>query len=483
MSASASIANGGRAAALARRRALSAGKSALPPATQRVRDAERAAPASETPTAVAAGSPDQVTCREHALARRAEQNRRGRGTQPPAAPVRPPRIGAPGDAPKIAAVQLQEGPKVTASRTGGEAAVTGAGRGGTLPVSGTQYIGADAGAGWRVAGPKVGRARTAGGAVVSGTLVRSAVPVTGDEGAGVPITGNADQLAGDDLTVRAESGAPPAAHSGGTLPGSRERSRRPALEPREGGVPVTGSAAGRTVRVTGDASGAWRPVTGDQYLAPVHAGAVPPDPAGGAKIGIEETWGQRRVTGIDTGRHALVSGDGLGAGAVVTGTPYQGVATANGTSNGPTAGEGARRLPQRLAAPAGDANDAPAITGSFASGCGKVTGNLEFAFVSRRDAAAGNVPARLRITGEGRSTGTRVTGQAWAEKSNVTGIDGAAASDRNPSRRAGHPPELCAAVRFKALANGEEPKHLVTGTFGYSSDSSAKVTLSGGAQG
>ncbi len=313
MSASASIANGGRAAALARRRALSAGKSALPPATQRVRDAERAAPASETPTAVAAGSPDQVTCREHALARRAEQNRRGRGTQPPAAPVRPPRIGAPGDAPKIAAVQLQEGPKVTASRTGGEAAVTGAGRGGTLPVSGTQYIGADAGAGWRVAGPKVGRARTAGGAVVSGTLVRSAVPVTGDEGAGVPITGNADQLAGDDLTVRAESGAPPAAHSGGTLPGSRERSRRPALEPREGGVPVTGSAAGRTVRVTGDASGAWRPVTGDQYLAPVHAGAVPPDPAGGAKIGIEETWGQRRVTGIDTGRHALVSGDGLGA--------------------------------------------------------------------------------------------------------------------------------------------------------------------------
>ena len=69
------------------------------------------------------------------------------------------------------------------------------------------------------------------------------------------------------------------------------------------------------------------------------------------------------------------------------------------------------------------------------------------------------------------------------EHRNVTGTEGAIASDRNPSERAGKPHAFAGARAFKALAEREEPKHLVTGMFGYSSDSAAKVTLSGGAQG
>jgi hypothetical protein len=55
--------------------------------------------------------------------------------------------------------------------------------------------------------------------------------------------------------------------------------------------------------------------------------------------------------------------------------------------------------------------------------------------------------------------------------------------ERNASERAGKPQAFSGAMRFKAEANQEEPKQLVTGMFGWSSKSGAKVTLSGGAHG
>jgi hypothetical protein len=605
MSAPSNAAIDGRAVSRARRHALSAGKAALPAVNERVRVGSRSATGAETPqlqTAKAAPAPGAAvepvspassngtpaalvrgtaaTGRLASVQRRGEQSRIGRGDAPPAQPTRPPRIGKLDYAPKVVASQTQAGGHVTGVRLDRTRHVTGDERGLGLPVSGTQYIGADSGAAWRAGGPKVGHARTEGGAIVSGTLVRSMVAVTGDEaGRAITITGEADGRLEDDLTQRSSEGASPAAqfarqtdphgHSVHTNLarsarsfGSRQRDDRAAIEATEGGHPVTGSAIGRSIRVTGDEAGSCRQVTGDQYLAPARrqaecGGGAPaaqiragrPDPVTGTKVTIAHTWTGRRVSGIDVEHNPRVTGSEPGACAAVTGSPYQGPRTTYSWCEDGSIDEAERRLLVRTPASAvtGDTplNDAlvtgtargavrditgtpyyreavPAvaapeqpvaliderfsirspqrsahlragsrpnvpsggerITGSFAIGIGKLTGNLEFAFRPRQS-ANGGAPASARITGEGRTTGRVISGQAWKEQGNVTGTEGAIAGARNPSERGSKPRPFAGAGRFKALASSEDPKHLVTGTFGYSSDTAAKVTLSGGAQG
>jgi hypothetical protein len=600
---------GGREASRARRQALSAGKAALPPATERSGGGRRGVPlaagtvvqaAESAPVPVPAapaqpaaapapGAGSDVSARAVARARRAEISRHGRGDAAPAAPTRPPRRGTLEYAPRVVVSETQGGQRVSGLRVGASSNVTGHARGAGQPVSGSQYIGADAGASWRAGGPKVGLARTPGGTLVSGTLVRSNVRVTGDEaGHGIAITGEADQQPGDDLTPRASSAASAGAQFarqaaphgasvfgtslGRSAPsaGSRERSLAYPIESTLGGQAVTGSALGRSARVTGDEAGACRRVTGDQYLAPAERqaecggrfggtapaaqlGASRRDPVTGAKVRVAQTWGAQRVTGIDVEHDPRVTGDAPGSCSVITGSPYQGAQTIYGFCDDGTAAAAEARLPRRsgFAAVTGDtprhdagvtgtargaARDvtgtpyyapehavevlaepvarlderfsvrspqrsahlraeadgaAPGggrITGSFAVGGDKVTGNLEFAFRPRRSAGPAE-PAHARISGEGRSTGRRITGDAWAASPRVGGTEGAIAADRNPSRRGsvngtgGAPKPFAGAGRFKALAPDEEPKRLVTGMTGYASDAGAKVTLSGGAQG
>jgi hypothetical protein len=605
---------GGRAASLARRLALSAGKAALPPATERTSAGRNGAPshaiavpapapasqavpvarqtvhaangslsgrlvsiarrrelsagkagANGTAHAPAPPASTGMSAREIVRARRAALSSRGRGDAPPPGPTRPPRAETIADAPQTLLVTpTQSERRVTGVRSEGGSAVTGAARGGALSVSGTPYIGAESGNGWRAGGPKVGLARTPRGLVVSGTLVRSLVRVTGDEaGSGIAITGEADQHAHDDLTPR----SPATADSNGTAAfgtnfgrssrtgGSRERRLQPAIESTFAGLPVTGSALGRSLRVTGDEAGSCRRVTGDQYLAPAelqaecggllggtapaaHLGAGRPDPVTGAKVRVAQTWAGRRLTGIDVEQNPRVSGDARGSGKSITGSQYQSFGAAAKPLPGPrsasspvtgdtprdaagvtgTARGAARSItgtpyyaagdatpvlssdpvatldtrfsvssPQRSAqlradAEAATASAAERITGSFAVGTGKITGNLEFTFRPRR-APESDSSTRISLTGEGSSAGTRITGGAGTEHSKVTGTEARSAVDRNPSERGSKPRPFAGAGRFKTLASHEEPKHLVTGMFGYASDSGAKVTLSGGAQG
>jgi hypothetical protein len=492
---------------------------------------------------------------------------------------------------------------VTGVRIGTGSQVTGVDAGASLPVSGTQYIGADGGAPVRGGGPKVGLARTPLGKIVSGTLVRSRVAITGDEaGRAIAITGEAEQRPEDDLTERAEAGAfgsaqfqrqaDPHGHSifGTNLgrsirhAGSRDRRRSAPLESTEAGLAITGSAVGRTGRVTGDEDGACRQVTGDQYLSPARAQtecggsgggtAVPAqsglarrDPVSGGKVSVALSWARNRITGPDVEHDPRVTGDAPGSCASITGTPYQGPRTIGGwcdpaaadaaesrltrqpatcavtgdtplhavSSAGPGVtgtGRGALRSitgtpyfrdsvpaeiaadpvgrldarfsvrsPQRAAhlaassallppdaaaapsAAAASANAVGRITGSCAVGAGKVTGNLEFAFKARPAPEPGAKPARALLTGEGRTTGRRISGDCWTDHRHVTGTEGFTAAQRNPSERAGKPQAFAGAGRFQALAKQEDPKQLVTGMFGGSSNSAAKVTLSGGAQG
>jgi hypothetical protein len=603
--------NSGREAALARRRALSNGKTALPPAQERTRagfrearladagavrapDAASAAvvtpvPAASTPSAAAA----VLTGRDASVARRrlmvagktALKSTTLYQGAPPTEPqsIVPDRGGALTYAPKVVSSATQGGLRVTGSRIGRGEHVTGDERGTLMPVSGTQYIDAATGGAWRASGTKVGQERTPAGLVVSGTLVRSAVRVTGDErGDQSIITGRADPRPSDDLTGRPADGAAVsaqfqrqtnphgAAAFGGNLGrsagnvGSRQRSRALVIEATEAGAVITGSAVGRSLRVTGDESGACRPISGSQYLAPARratacggagGGTAPaeqlgtprPDPVTLSKVAVSSTWGGQRVTGVDVEHHKNVTGDAPGSCAALTGSQYQGPTTIDlycataaaksatarrmlarggqavtgdtptlaksvsgiargagrditGTpyyrEDGPVAAQSdpvaalddrfSIRSPQRAAqlrqAPTA-ANDPGRITGSFAVGGGKVTGNVEFNVRSRAQAAKdGKPPAHARLSGEGSGAGHAITGNCWAETSRVTGTEGAFASGRNPTERGEKAKHFAGWQAFKAAAKTEEPKQLVTGMSGSFSKGGARVTLSGGAQ-
>jgi hypothetical protein len=125
-------------------------------------------------------------------------------------------------------------------------------------------------------------------------------------------------------------------------------------------------------------------------------------------------------------------------------------------------------------------DSAERITGSFAVGGGKVTGNVEFLGRSRLR-ASDQPPAHARLSGEGGSHG-RVTGDAWAEQSRVTGTEAAFAAARNPSERGPKAKAFAGTGTFKARAVREDAKLLVTGVAGYFAKGGPRVTLSGGAQ-
>jgi hypothetical protein len=282
--------------------------------------------------------------------------------------------------------------------------------------------------------------------------------------------------------------------SGGTAPAALINAHRP--DPVTGGkVQVGRTAHGRRVTgvdvehhrlVTGTAPGTCATITGSSY----QGGSSVYEWCDDAQVAqTEARVGPRaisaQVTGDTPRPDDAVTGIARGAARAITGTPYYRAGGDERTSLAqPVAAQDDRfsvRSPQRTAHlnAGGDGR----ITGSFAGGDGKVTGNLEFVFRPRRSAEDDQAPARLQITGEGRTSGRAITGGAYDAHSSVTGTEGAIAAARNPSQRGSKPRPFAGASRFKALASHEEPKHLVTGMFGYSSDSAAKVTLSGGAQG
>jgi len=572
----------GRALSMQRRRQLSQGKGAL------TAGVGQAAPGAASTGTGAPASPETtqagpaIAPRAQALARRAEASRGGLASM-----GRPRHEGRVTHAPKVLASPTFGGQWVTGLRIGPGVQVTGDEPGAALPISGSQYMAADGATPAPGAGPKVGLVRTAHGLVVSGTAVRNKVVITGDEfGEHLPITGEADQKLDDDLTPRRESsyrsvqfprradphGASAVGTRLGQTPGgaiSGEGAPWHPLETTDGGLPVTGTAVGRSGRVTGNEAGACRPLTGDQYqvlpalstecggtgggTAPAaHLNRRRLDPATGGKVTEAQTWRGQRVTGPSVEHQPNVTGDEPGVCGPVTGTPYQGPSSAFGwceqsegelaarrlgarpggvavTGNVPMHAKAvtgtARGLRQtvtgtpyyhdlRAAEPvadgwaggafpialarrlAGGDSDAAArpeggdptppasnvpgrITGSFASGEGKVTGNNEFLFRARQNRSG----AQPVLTGEGSTKGRTVTGSAWTAHGRVTGTEGYIAAGRNPSESGGTPHGWAGAAKFRDRGTHEGPRQIVTGLSGWSAKAAARITLSGGAQG
>lgn len=502
-----------------------------------------ASPSASASAAEACGTAPEAcphaACREQARQRRRLLSQQGRGEQPAAGGSRPAR---PQPTTFTANPEPSRAFVTGIDRVRGHQ-VTGGDNGHRQSISGTPEIAP--GASMRgAAARKVGLMRTGAGLVVSGTMLRSQVAITGDEaGSGLAITGTADARLEDDLTPRTERhgayrGGMPYAFRNAV--GSRERSRAARIEHTEHGLAITGSAVGRSSRVTGDEGGACRSITGDQYLAAARHQAecggsgggtaaaelldeARRDPVTRGKVQESRTQAQQRVTGPGFAAHARVSGGAVGSTLAVTGTPYQPVAAgaaiplrtvAAVTGDAPRPGDGVSGLargaergitgtrywqdaeagstadarsfsvlePQRAARLQAQREPAaPAITGSFTRGDGRITGNLEFQFQPRRPTDAGKPAAHARLSGEGRSQGQAITGDAWSDTPRVTGTEGSTADTRNPSERAGKPQAFAGARNFKPAAPHEPARQLVTGLLGWSSKTAARVTLSGGA--
>jgi hypothetical protein len=375
----AALASNGREAAMTRRRLMVLDKGALTAAKN-----SSAATAAPREAAPAAGpcAPAAASGRELAMARRAQLSRYGRGTDCSAGPSRPPRQGELTNPPKVVETRTAGSVRVTGYSAGTGRQMTGAEAGRDLPVSGTQYIGPGEG-GFRAAAAKVGLARTEGGLVVSGTMVRSKARITGDEaGTATRITGEADQTPDDDLSPRRDDVVPVSAQFGrqasphgqsvfGTnlgrsarSVGSRDRDRTRPLEVTASGLPVSGTAIGRSVLVTGDEPGACALLTGSQYLAPARAvtacggpgrgsgpmaggAAARRDPVTGAKVAEAQTWGGQRVTGTDFEHAPNVTGTEPGTCSAITGTPYLGATSGHGWCDQAAAARQESVLPAR----------------------------------------------------------------------------------------------------------------------------------------
>jgi hypothetical protein len=226
------------------------------------------------------------------------------------------------------------------------------------------------------------------------------VPITGDEfGEHLPITGEADQKFHDDLTPRSAGTFRPAQFPRRADPhGATAVTLQPQvaastgdglglpLAITDGGLPVTGTAVGRSARVTGNEAGVCRPITGDPYQDPTYyssecggtgGGTAPAahlnrgrlDPVTAGKVTVAQTWGGQRVTGPSVEYRPNVTGDEPGSCRPLTGTPYQGPSTVFGWCEPDEVEPAARRLDPRP--------EGVALTGDVPTATETVTGTTE----------------------------------------------------------------------------------------------------------
>ena len=335
------------------------------------------------------------------------------------------------------------------------------------------------------------------GLPISGTAVGTSLRVTGDEtGSCRTITGNqylkpasgqasctspASRTTADPRSAMGMNGRPdPVSGAKVAISDSWTRQR------------ITGVDVEHNNSVTGDEPGVCASITGTAYVGPGQYEAY-------CDSNDVENAVQRTAPGLSAGNCVTgdtplnvnhVTGTQRGAEHGITGTPYfrQDVEK---DMNADVINEINSRFsvhsPQREAHLQSDVStvNAPSaesrITGSFASGGSKITGNQEFHFNPR--ARVERSDDRSRITGEGRMEGPAITGSAWSNNQNVTGTEGYIAAERNPSERAGRPHGFANATAFKDKGKNEPVRQLVTGMFGMTDGTAAKVTLSGGARG
>jgi hypothetical protein len=313
---------------------------------------------------------------------------------------------------------------------------------------------------------------------VTGSALGRSTRMTGDE------TGACRSITGNQYLTPARAQAAcggPARRDGRADPVT---AGKVSVSESHGGQRITGMDVEHNPRVTGDEPGSCASLTGSQYQGrTTSVGWCDPaaaTPRAGAPMTGDTALQSRAVTGTARGAGRDITGTACSQGRQAqTAQPADPVGTLDERFS--------VRSPQRAAhlqaSAAVQANtQAPSrITGSFAVGVDKVTGNLEFQARPRPAQPGDKPPAHTRISGEG-IDGGRITGDAWGAHRTVTGTEGAFAADRNPTQRGPKAKAFAGSAAFKSQAVYEEPKQLVTGMF-YFAKTGARVTLTGGAQG
>ncbi len=325
---------------------------------------------------------------------------------------------------------------------------------------------------------------TLAGKVVTGSAVGLSQRVTGDD------SGACRAVTGTQYLAPAARQTACGGQGGGTAPGGDGTRADPVTRGKVmvaetiAGLRVTGPDFSPNAHVTGGLEGHAALVTGSQYQSlPEAVGGVDAAARERMAMRLRRRQGSQVVSGDIEAAAMRVSGADRGANRDITGTPYAGAALPPAPSDTPlmVVNAGFSIMTPQRRAQTDATGKAQLVTGSFAIGAGKVTGNLEFQGRSRLR-ESGETLGHDRISGEGAATGAAITGSAWTNVKNVTGTDAAFAADRNPSERGPKARAFAGSASFKPKAIQDDARQLVTGMAGFFSKTGAKVTLSGGAR-
>lgn len=210
---------------------------------------------------------------------------------------------------KVALSPTSRGGRVTGNRMGRGDRVTGNEPGTCKRVTGTEYVGADqmqsyCGTKAEPGASKIAASATQKGRAVTGSAVDRGSKVTGGE------AGGRQRPTGSQYMQSRDSEGPRKVGSTQTYRGGS----------------VTGTMVGRNSRVTGDEPGSCRNVTGDEYIGQEQYRefcATTPTPQD-QKVRLSQTFKGRKVSGSIPGRADRVTGDEPGTCKAITGTPYAG---------------------------------------------------------------------------------------------------------------------------------------------------------------
>ena len=466
--------NSTRAAALARRRALSHSGGAALGAKQsssaraaNTRPAIKAAvtpPVAETRAHVAStlekkdvkalqtgassdrsrgGKFNGLSGRDAAKARREDLCQQGRGNDPacrPSGRTRP-AIATPS---KVEIDTTLSGTMITGTLVGRTSKITGVEFGSCRAITGTEYIGAKQYDTMCATTPpsspaKVSASSTIRGQYVSGLEVGHSGRVTGDEhGAGKTVTGIEYSHPGRPQSGKVARPASATADATTTVAGHD----------------VTGTAVGRSTKVTGDEAGSCSKLTGSQYTQ----SNLPASLCGNGtphKVSVMSTLKERTVTGTEVNHSSKVTGDDVGACASVTGTEYSGLEQYQGCNRAPIASADKVSVMQTWQGhpvSGSSVEHNSKVTGDEPGSCQSISGNdyigpaqysklcdsdsqaASFASMGGKGAGAGTTPSGTRV-----SNGGKVTGSERGEKLPLSGTPYGASRQLAGAHNVRHP--------------------------------------------
>ncbi|MDC8445426.1 MAG: CsoS2 family carboxysome shell protein [Nitrosomonas sp.] len=403
---------------------------------------------------------------------------------------------------KVSVMTSQGDLPVSGTEVGRSNKVTGDESGSCRPITGTQYYTAsDFGELCNINPPrKVGSMQTLANGTVTGTEVGHSPKMTGDDKGGCkPVTGT-DYVGANPEGCAVSTPVSPVA--------------KVFVDQTWHGQSITGSYAGRSQKVTGNEFGDCVSISGtpyvgrNQYSGFCESSALV---AQKACLPTSASISAVAVTGDRPGANGTaMTGDERGICEPVTGTPYIGsdnIASKCATSGRfvsrarsleepvlpPPPADFSIKTPARQAQERRSANDNitgyaytdERITGPINKAGGLITGTPEF---RHRDSMNLQIEqdetvaaAHQRLTGEGKQTGTRITGAAWHTQNRVTSTESTSSLTRNLSMRGEVRGVGINAQHFREVERPPVPESRITGSAG-SATRGAVVTVSGGAR-